>query len=1138
MAKSYKCKPFDHITKIAENKERKYVSREKIWDANSKLKGKRKNPNILYTKVPGISSRKDPDTLEMPKPGKKVDKKASGKTHVYVVPTTPLYLHMRILKDDFKPIPDNTEYSLEITEPDWTKDSPGWQAPKAPKEKEHPDIQNGVIKVKIPPTAQKGTLTVRLKAEDTDDAKPADADNGAEAADGDKNKANRGEVPVTWDLQIGALNPIGELAPDKNCTSGVQQRLNNLHFNSGPVDGRLGNKTKAAVAAFQSIFNIDVPKGKENNLDQIHTKLEEVHDTDKEVSVPEESGRIKDPSTDVSEKKKLPTSKKDIGHVAPSYGKFKNCNTFMIRPEYRISLELGNINDLFVHKENSLKGKMERMQVAALFYFPMNHKKATEAVNFGWDYYKKKILKENVDKNAFEKLAKHIQNFVVDGGELPPPAEDPKNPKEENFKKMRFPGGYTCTDCKRYWQGAGENPNHDDDYNLGMIRQDVYDAEEMHKHDNIVLGAIPLVALVEKRDEVDDKWKPAEGAMVYFQLAEPYEELPDFDDSVSPSAQINRPDLRTTDMQKNPPGTDKGPNKLVSDLIKVDKPDSDPQRYNCLEKYGGKRGLDVYKNIFEYKVDFRTHKKWADGDPADEKLRPGFHAEHDDSDRKKQVKEPFYPEVKEPDEPDTHKYAVCAKTNKNGYAGVIFKPSTIGGERYRLRAYVGPPTLKDPGSDGTGINAVSVETGTLVVWRNIRISKVRQMPCNNLAKTLQNQIKDHWDPHVKKKSLEVSLENSRKVLKQKRSFIVKLKDSLVLLYHSLKVLKLEHSLKAYKHYGSLQPFFEAMHDKPEEHIKYNTGVININKDQKGYPKMDCLMEEKSGRYYKGLVYQMARSFCELELGPEAKSRELTKDEWDIALDAAIKHAKTKSNNKLPKGHEIDVDKLVIRDKPKVNHSNSFVMIPVCMPRQYNRLVKSIHKLPLDSKKLTLDSSFREDFDHWFTGNLVLPFAYKLADEGFLPGLYILQVPTISTLHATWILGDFAIGWQFRICILIQGKDHYPYPDCQGTGTKKAERYKGKAILGRPKDKDDMGYSALALHEVGHLFFKDHAPPNPISVPGDADYDKADYDHAKERHDDRADGYCVMTYELTEGDYCGKCLLALQGWDMKKLKNLP
>lgn len=47
-----------------------------------------------------------------------------------------------------------------------------------------------------------------------------------------------------WTLQIGHLDPVEHL-------SGVQARLNNLAFESGPVDGIMGPLTRGAVKRFQ-----------------------------------------------------------------------------------------------------------------------------------------------------------------------------------------------------------------------------------------------------------------------------------------------------------------------------------------------------------------------------------------------------------------------------------------------------------------------------------------------------------------------------------------------------------------------------------------------------------------------------------------------------------------------------------------------------------------------------------------------------------------------------------------------------------------------------------------------------------------------------------------------------------------------
>ena len=57
-------------------------------------------------------------------------------------------------------------------------------------------------------------------------------------------------------------------------------------------------------------------------------------------------------------------------------------------------------------------------------------------------------------------------------------------------------------------------------------------------------------------------------------------------------------------------------------------------------------------------------------------------------------------------------------------------PSRCGGDTYKLRAYVGPETLEFPtnadfsGGDRSG---PVVETGTLAVWRNIRLYRWLRM---------------------------------------------------------------------------------------------------------------------------------------------------------------------------------------------------------------------------------------------------------------------------------------------------------------------------------------------------------------------------------------------------------------------------
>lgn len=68
-------------------------------------------------------------------------------------------------------------------------------------------------------------------------------------------------------LFLGHLDPISDLR-------GVQQRLNNLGFDCGPVDGMMGPLTQAALARFQDYMNIE-PTGELD--DQTRSALQADH---------------------------------------------------------------------------------------------------------------------------------------------------------------------------------------------------------------------------------------------------------------------------------------------------------------------------------------------------------------------------------------------------------------------------------------------------------------------------------------------------------------------------------------------------------------------------------------------------------------------------------------------------------------------------------------------------------------------------------------------------------------------------------------------------------------------------------------------------------------------------------------------
>lgn len=392
----------------------------------------------------------------------------------------------------------------------------------------------------------------------------------------------------------------------------------------------------------------------------------------------------------------------------------------------------------------------------------------------------KVILVKEVRNNILSIVAgDHLtaKGEILRGG-LPRSAADTGG--SEECAMIRLPGGY-----RNCWPRAGEAkkaadyfraPNATDadkkyDYNMYGDR---FECEKAYYDDNPLLGKVPIVATV-WRQRLDGKWEPAEGASVYFQLVDPTQpdknplrapelrkiemdyakdwqrgEL-DYTTApftlVSPAtwAQVKQAALEviaeanaqereriitrhaeaafnwTHPINRNnmkrdirsavqyaqghrPPYTidNVGPKKFVDPLTTAptspDEAKKDPQRYNCSETYGGKRGLPVANNIFETGT-----------------ARQGLHSTRDKDHADYGTLETATAVTPTGDD---HKHAVKAVTNDKGHAGVIFAPARMGGDTYRIRAYVGPPTLDFAGTDPAG---PVVETGTMTVWRNIRL---------------------------------------------------------------------------------------------------------------------------------------------------------------------------------------------------------------------------------------------------------------------------------------------------------------------------------------------------------------------------------------------------------------------------------
>jgi hypothetical protein len=167
-----------------------------IWDApeNAQLKRTRKNPNVLCPD----------DILVIPDKNIREENCDTDLVHRFVLKVPLQTLRVRLL-DEFGHPRSGIKYELV------------WHKGKSLKGVTNKD---GDLQANIPPTLMEARLLV-------------------------------GPEQREIHLSIGGLDPHTEI-------SGIQARLSNLGFDTGPVDGVMGPRTEQALRDFQDQYNLTV----------------------------------------------------------------------------------------------------------------------------------------------------------------------------------------------------------------------------------------------------------------------------------------------------------------------------------------------------------------------------------------------------------------------------------------------------------------------------------------------------------------------------------------------------------------------------------------------------------------------------------------------------------------------------------------------------------------------------------------------------------------------------------------------------------------------------------------------------------------------------------------------------------------
>ena len=138
-----------------------------------------------------------------------MESRGPGQLHVFRKKVTPVLLRIVLLDEEHRPMA-GAAYQLKVAE----SSVEGRTGP------------NGLLEQTIPQAAATARLSVKVDRPD-------------------------GITGYTWDLRLGTLDP-------QTTMTGIQARLNNLGYNTGPVIGIQGPRTTEAIKEFQEKYGLDV----------------------------------------------------------------------------------------------------------------------------------------------------------------------------------------------------------------------------------------------------------------------------------------------------------------------------------------------------------------------------------------------------------------------------------------------------------------------------------------------------------------------------------------------------------------------------------------------------------------------------------------------------------------------------------------------------------------------------------------------------------------------------------------------------------------------------------------------------------------------------------------------------------------
>lgn len=745
--------------------------------------------------------------------------------------------------------------------------------------------------------------------------------------------------------------------------------------------------------------------------------------------------------------------------------------------ELRVVLELGDPDTLFAAAATTDEGKKARLQVLGLFGRPLTHPEAGDCFTFSWDYAK--TLLPGLDADPKGVLSTALKDFLVEGGALPAPGD---------YAKLRTWGGmsvgYSQTSMmlrfpkEDFPESQGyQNGTHEAErpYSRFMLGGERWDIENAFREANPAFGKVPLVARVEKRPlgSGDDAWASAgKGLRVYFELLPPGT-LPAWTDKAADAAKHPVAGGFSFIDQVVGPALATKPAAYLKARVQDYEPSetSDPQAQNVHAMIGGKRRLHGDGNISTPLFGAIENVLCAPRAAGFKGLPPAGTG-------------------------TARPHQVCVDTDAQGRAEVVLSPSRVAGDRYRLRVYVGPPT-KDV--EGSSPEAIKAETGTLVVWRTVRVSRhVRQPGCATQGE-LPAYLNKDGVPAKLAGSLGALPDLDLKGAAAKelaRAFCELILDPQALTPAPVKDVGPDLLVIA-KEMGTKHktlnrpslcaqmsifrcPLAPTVGDTTGTKLEVQLGAKTLE------PGTVTIRPKGGGKDAAVASDEAAKDGALAPLKPDVVRGTVSYTTGKVTVEFASSQA----------GKDYDVcfypTNLVDLDALLTFPDASPFLFNLKLPSDYNAAIKA-GTLPMtvaSDGKPGNHYMYTDDRAAGLCKNWLMQALVHAVDKnrGFYPGLVVIQAVALDSYSAIWPSGT------------QEGK-------AVGSGV----YLFGKTVS-----------SGLALHELSHALYLQHAPT--------AQGNKAHLHDAADT--------CVMSYDANDGDYCGQCVASLRGMTVEQEPFVP